>query len=106
MKSAFYISVLLISLTCESLAGTPYFLIKKDPEPAKKEVQITADEKAKILLFRLHEIRGMDRSGLAVTKKKELRKEVRSIKHQFREIYRGSYMSVGSFLMTELLLFF
>jgi hypothetical protein len=107
MKPAFYIiaSALLISVSCKLVAGTPDFLTK-NPEPAKNEVQVTDDEKAKILLYRLHEIRTKDRSCLSVPEKKELRKEARSIKHQFREIYRGSYISAGSFFMAELVLIF
>lgn len=112
MKLAFCIlivSVLLESFSFKTMAHPAVFFpgsFMKDPGPDKNEDQVTLEEKAKILLFRLHEIKVMDKSKLPLFERRGLRKEVRSIKRQFRGIYRGCYFSVGSMLMTELLLIF
>jgi hypothetical protein len=59
---------------------------------------------AKALLFRLNEIKAMDKTNLNSAEKKNLRKEVRTVKHQLREISGGVYLSVGAVLLIVLLL--
>jgi len=64
--------------------------------------------KAKILLLRLNEIKTMDKSNLKSSEKKNLRIEVRSIKHQLRGTSGSSgggvYLSVGAIIIIALLL--
>jgi hypothetical protein len=66
---------------------------------------ITSVEKAKAtsLLARLDEINAMNKSGLNSSEKKNLRKEVRSIKHQLRVIGGGIYLSAGALLLIIIL---
>lgn len=59
---------------------------------------------AEALLNRLEEIDAIDKSELSATEKKELRKEVRSIKKELREIGNGVYLSVGAIIIIVLLL--
>jgi len=60
---------------------------------------------AKALEFRLNEINTMDKSNLQSSEKKDLRKEVRSIKHQLNELGGGGvYISVGALIIIILLL--
>lgn len=56
------------------------------------------------LLARLDEIALIDRSSLRPPERKELRKEVRSIKNQLREQGGGVYISVGALLIVIILL--
>jgi hypothetical protein len=59
---------------------------------------------AKALLVRLNEIKAMDKTNLNVSEKKNLRKEVRTIKHQLKEIGGGVYLSVGAVILIVILL--
>ncbi|MCX6320544.1 MAG: hypothetical protein NTX93_01900 [Bacteroidia bacterium] len=67
------------------------------PKPAESA-------EAKTLELRLNEINAMDMSKLKSSEKKNMRKEVRSIKHELREIGGGVYLSVGAILLIALLL--
>lgn len=53
---------------------------------------------------RLEEIKAMDKSELSSSEKKELRKEVRSIKSELRSTGNGVYLSVGAIIIIILLL--
>jgi hypothetical protein len=46
----------------------------------------------------------MDKSNLKPSEKKVLRKEVRTIKHQLKDIGAGVYLSVGAIIIIILLL--
>ena len=60
--------------------------------------------KANTLLVRLNEINTMDKSNLNSTDKKNLRKEVRIIKHELKQTDGGVYLSVGAIIIIILLL--
>ena len=60
--------------------------------------------KATTLLYRLNEIKEMDKSTLTASAKKQLRKEVRSTKKQLKEMGGGVYLSVGAIIIIILLL--
>ncbi len=59
---------------------------------------------AKILIDRLKEIKKMDKSEMTRAEKKELRKEVKTIKTTLRTSYSGVYLSVGAIIIIILLL--
>lgn len=59
---------------------------------------------ATALLSRLDEIKIMDKSNLSSSEKKQLRKEVRSIKEQLRPLGGGVYISVGALILILILL--
>ncbi len=58
----------------------------------------------KILLNRLEEIKKMDKSNLNSSEKKELRKEVKTIKKTLKSTGNGVYLSVGAIIIIILLL--
>lgn len=60
--------------------------------------------KVQVMLDRLEEIKEMDKSNLTRAEKKELRKEVRSIKKELRSTGNGVYLSVGAIIIIILLL--
>ena len=70
-------------------------------EVQQKEAQ---KAKANVLLSRLHEIDKMDKSKMTSPEKKQLRKEVRSIKSNLKELGEGVYLSVGAIIIIILLL--
>lgn len=53
---------------------------------------------------RLEEIKKMDKSEMTRAEKKELRKEVRSIKAELRSTGNGVYLSIGAIIIIILLL--
>ncbi|MDP4208202.1 MAG: hypothetical protein Q8928_05245 [Bacteroidota bacterium] len=90
------------------LTFNPY-LSNAAPNPAPTTLAGTlptekADAKAKTLLLRLNEIKAMDKSTLTSYDKKNLRKEVRTIKRELRDISGGVYLSVGAIVLIILLL--
>lgn len=56
------------------------------------------------ILNRLKEIKGMDRSALSKTERKELRKEVKDMKKEMKATKGGVYLSVGAIIIIILLL--
>lgn len=56
------------------------------------------------MMERLYEIRAMDISAMGSAEKKQLRKEVREIKHDMRAASQGVYLSVGAIIIIVLLL--
>jgi hypothetical protein len=72
-------------------------VVTKPPDPVESS-------EAKALISRLDEINAMDMSKLKSSEKKEMRKEVRSIKRELRELGSGVYVSVGAIIIIALLL--
>lgn len=69
---------------------------------ATPKTEIPAE--VQVMLDRLEEIKEMDKSALSRTEKRELRKEVRSIKKELRSTGNGVYLSVGAIIIIVLLL--
>jgi hypothetical protein len=67
------------------------------PKPAESA-------EAKTLLLRLDEIKAMDMSKLKSEEKKDLRKEVKSIKHNLRDLGTGVYLSGAAIILIVVLL--
>lgn len=68
---------------------------------------VLADSSASVsnsLVFRLNEIKAMDKSTLTRSEKKSLRKEVKSIKKELKATSNGVYISVGAIIIILLLL--
>ena len=66
-------------------------------KPAESEI-------ADALNARLIEIKEMDKGNLSALEKKELRKEVRTIKSELKALKGGVYLSIGAILIIVLLL--
>jgi Fe-S cluster assembly ATPase SufC len=65
----------------------------------------TADVAAlNTIVTRVNEIQNMDKSNLSATEKKELKKELKQMKHQADGLGRGVYLSVGAIIIIILLL--
>lgn len=89
MKSLFaciVLATLLTSFTAEAKAK-PGIVISPD---SAQTVEI-----AKLLLIRLDEINAIDKSHLTTSETKALRKEVRLIKSELKELHKGTYMRIG-----------
>lgn len=71
--------------------------------PMEKSKNVESAE-AKVLLNRLSEIKAMDKSKMTSSEKKQLRKEVRTLKTNLASINGGVYLSVGAIIVIVLLL--
>jgi hypothetical protein len=96
--------VTILSLTLiplQSFAAT-----KEDPSSpvATKPPETKESAEAKTLILRLDEIKAMDMSKLKSADKKDLRKEVRSIKRELKTISGGVYVSVGVLIVVLIIL--
>ncbi len=67
----------------------------------KTEAAMSAE--AEVLITRLKEIESMDKKALTRLEKKELRREVKSIKAQLADLGGGVYISVGAIIIILLL---
>jgi len=98
--------ILCLMVTFLSLAFIPFQLkavTTEEPSslPAPKPVD---SAEVKILLLRLDEIKAKDMSKLKSEEKKDLRKEVKSIKHNLRELGGGVYLSAAAIILIIVLL--
>ena len=100
-KVAFYVmtAVMLLSITTSPVSASHEM----------NKVALVGTEKiesaeAHAMMSRLEEIKAMDRSNMDSKEKRELRKEVRSIKKSMTELGGGVYLSVGAIIIIILLL--
>lgn len=77
-------------------AGVETRNVPATPAPVPAEVTV--------MLNRLDEIHAMDVSAMNKVQKKELRKEVRTLKSDLRAASQGVYLSVGAIIIIVLLL--
>ncbi len=61
-------------------------------------------KRADKLTARLDEIKALDKSEMSASEKKALRKEVRGIKKELKEMAGGVYISIGALVIIALLL--
>ena len=71
---------------------------------AKDATEVVMSDEAVALMDRLEEIESLDKSDLNSAEKRELRKEVRDIKKELKELSGGVYISVGAAILIVLLL--
>ncbi|MGC4039491.1 MAG: hypothetical protein QM710_01485 [Flavobacterium sp.] len=98
-KITFRLMIIVLSLTAfpnNVLASNEPTLAPSNTTEVPAEVQAMYD--------RLEEIKEMDKSEMSSAEKKELRKEVKSIKSELRSTGNGVYLSVGAIIIIILLL--
>ena len=102
-KITFVVMAIFLSLTFypgQSNAATT----KKDKPATEVVINPVDAAKVKALELRLAEINELDKTNMRSAEKRELRKEVRSIKKQVSELGGGVYISVGAIILILLLL--
>ena len=99
-KITFCLMAACLSLTFHPLQSnaenTPSNLVVSNLSASQEEVNT--------LVVRLNEINDMDKSNLKFSDKRNLRREVRSIKQKLSETHDGVYISVGALIIILLLL--
>ncbi|HLO43408.1 MAG TPA: hypothetical protein VK175_03675 [Leadbetterella sp.] len=88
---------MLLSLTPIQSKAEPTAILK---ERTKK----VESEEAKVMLARIDTIKAMDKSDMTRAEKKELRKEVRTIKSNLADLGQGVYLSAGGIIIILLIL--
>lgn len=98
-KINYSLAALLLSLIVFS---TPIFASEKDPIIIENPKEIPVEVQS--MIHRIDEIKAMDKSSLTYVQKKELRKELRTIKKELRTTNHGLYLSLGAIIIIVLLL--
>jgi hypothetical protein len=99
-KIAFYViaAIMLLSITTIPVSASHEM---NNLALANEKIE---SAEAKVMMSRLEEIKAMDKSNMTSKQKRELRKEVRSIKKSMTELSGGVYLSVGAIIIIVLLL--
>jgi hypothetical protein len=71
---------------------------------SKEKIKVEESAEATAMLNRLNEIKAMDKSNMSSREKKELRKEVRTLKTNMAQLSGGVYLSAGAIIVILLLL--
>lgn len=101
-KISFYLMIMVLSL---STIPTTIFANEKNVAVSTPENPKKIPAEVRLMLNRLDEIKEMDKSALSRSEKKELRKEVKTIKKNLRVSGSGGiYLSVGAVVIILLLL--
>ena len=100
-KITFYVMMMVMSF---SIIPNSVFASEKNPAISAANTPKEVPAEVKVMLNRLEEIKEMDKSALSSVEKKELRKEVRTIKKELKSSGNGVYLSVGAIIIIVLLL--
>ena len=91
--------VILMAITLPAISST----IATEPVPVTTSTPIP-NPRAEELVKRLDEIKAIDKSTLTRAERKQLKKEVKSIKKEMKVLSGGVYLSVGAIIIIILLL--
>lgn len=101
MKTRLFLPALLFLFALNATAA------RIESNPGKDKVENMSEEEKKARLEqikqRVYEIKAIDKSTLTRSERKELRKELKAMKQQAREV-QGVYLSVGAIIIIILLL--
>ncbi len=100
MKKVSY--YLMIAVMLLGIFPTTIIAAEKVKTAISTENEVPAE--VKVMYNRLEEIKEMDKSNLSSSEKRELRKEVRTIKTELKSTGHGVYLSVGAIIIIVLLL--
>jgi hypothetical protein len=97
--------VICLLMAFMSLTLIPLQVNAKTTEPSSATAPKPAEAaEARMLEIRLNEIKELDKSKMESAEKKNLRKEVKSIKHRLREVGGGVYLSGAAIILIVILL--
>ncbi len=94
---------IIILLTCALFVPALQASGSTDPGQQSRK-PATEDPRAIQLTNRLEEIKKLDKSVMSGSEKKTLRKEVREIRKEMKQMNGGVYLSVGALLIVILIL--
>ena len=100
MKKSIYLFIAMVLLL--NIFQTRIYASEKVPIIIENPKEVPIEVQA--MFNRLDEIKAMDKSNLNSVQKKELRKEIKTIKSQLRTTNNGVYLSIGAIIIIILLL--
>lgn len=100
MKKNTFSMMMMIASFCIS----PNFASANTAEPMTSTTTTAVPADVQVMYDRLEVIKKTDKSEMTRVEKKELRKEVRSIKSELKSRNGGVYLSVGAIIIIVLLL--
>ena len=102
-KIIIYLMTAILTLTIVPVQS--FAAVKEKPAVvASKPADTKESAEAKALVLRLNEIKKMDKSKLKSADKKNLHKEMRTIKKKLKYISGGYYISAGTLIIILILL--
>ncbi len=98
-------SILYLSMACLLTTMVSSSLNAVNESKPKPKVETTTMETAEInqILLRIEEIKAMDKAGLNAAERRQLRKELRTMKSDLNATGGGVYLSVGAIIIILLL---
>ncbi|MBC7845129.1 MAG: hypothetical protein H7Y10_01395 [Flavobacterium sp.] len=93
---------LMIMVSLSIFSSTIFAAEKESTEVVSNAKKLPAE--VKVMFIRLEEIKKMDKSSMSTSEKKELRKEVRTIKAELKTTGNGVYYSIGAIIIIILIL--
>ncbi len=100
-KLALYVMAASLSLTILPLSSNA---ANPDAVPGVVDRETPVSPDVNRMISRVNEIKEMDKSNLTSAEKKDLRKELRSLKHELKKTGKGVYLSIGAIIIIILLL--
>jgi hypothetical protein len=98
-KSTYFLMTMVLLL---NVFPAQIFATEKAPIIIENPKEIPIEVQA--MCNRLNEIKAIDKSNLNSIQKKELRKEIKTIKAELRSTNNGVYLSIGAIIIIILLL--
>lgn len=74
-----------------------------ETKPVSTPAETPIPPEIQLMIDRVYEIKEMDKSSLTIAERKELKKELRAIKHDLKAV-TGIYLSIGALIIIILLL--
>lgn len=98
-KSIFFAFTMIFMLSASTFAATGV----KNPENLTKTENKLSEEEANRLIRRVEEIRDMDKTNMAASEKRELRKELRATQKNVKRDSGVVYISAGTLILIIIL---
>jgi predicted transcriptional regulator with HTH domain len=100
MKKSIYLLIAMVLLL--NIFPTRIYASEKAPIIIENPKEVPIEVQA--MFNRLEEIKALDKSKMNSIQKKEIRKEIKTIKSQLRTTNNGVYLSIGAIIIIILLL--
>ena len=100
-KIAFYVMTAVMLFSITTIPASASHEMNKVALVGTEKIELT---EVHAMMSRLEEIKAMDKSIMSSKEKRELRKEIRSIKKNMAQLNGGVYLSIGAIIIIVLLL--
>ena len=97
--------ILYAGITCllATLVSSPLNAVSESKPKPKVEARTVASAEINQILLRIEEIKAMEKTGLNTAERRQLRKELRTMKSDLKAIGGGIYLSASAIIIILLL---